>query len=96
MVNTDLTERITGYGNAKVLTLPYTAEFDGILVVDITSSTTGQGFMYAQCGAFVLRILTAVGYSASGSIPVKKGSLITIENSGNISAYTFTFVPFAF
>lgn len=96
LVNTDLSGKIIGFGEPKAITLPYTAEYDGILHVDMTSSDANQGFLYVQVGSRVIALLSSGGYMTSGSGPVKKGEFITIANSGHYKEYHIYFLPYIY
>lgn len=95
------TIKMNGFGARQAITLPYTAQADGIVqVYAITKQISGAyAALYIRCGTkndygYCASNLPALGGSVTGSFFAKKGEQITLNYSSNIESYSCYFIPF--
>jgi hypothetical protein len=71
------------------ITLPFTAPYDGFLVVQLRTNTTGRVYANFPGIAFIDGYNVADGY-ITGTFPVKKGTVITSPtSSSNVQASSY-------
>ena len=89
---------MSGLGTRSAVTLPYTAPSDGLVLVQLSSTTSG-GYAYLQLsvGGYGVRgvksVLPANGSSISNMTFMKKGEELKELYKSNIDSYTAYFTP---
>lgn len=90
-----------GFGERQVITLPFTAQSDGVVHIYGATSQVSGGYssLYIRCGSspdfgFALSNVNALGGAFTGGFLVKMGEQVKQEYRSNISSYTCYFIPF--
>lgn len=91
----------SGYGSRVLITLPYTAQKDGVVHIYGTTSQVsgGTSTLYIQCGSsanygFAISNISSLGGAFTGDFIVKAGEEVKATYSHYISGYSCYFIPF--
>lgn len=74
MATTSIIKKLNGFGTPTTVTLPYTADVDGIVVIMINPSTSADSYFYIkEDGSYHCEGSSRGGLAYTLVFPVKKG-----------------------
>lgn len=91
-LNSSLSNKVNGIGNASSINLPYTSPSDGFIQVNLTSDAGQSAYYNLDAGGRTL-ITKANNGSESCTFVVQANQTFTLMYTENVSSVTVYFIP---